>query len=123
MIMDVKSAFLYGKVKRTVYIELPKEDPRSRKGDTLGKLIKAMYGTRDAPQIWQEVVKEKMKKLGFLVSMLHPSVYYHPIRKVYILAHVDDFLCLGPDEHLEWFLSGINKRVHSVQNNFELRPE
>ena len=68
MIMDVKSAFLYGDVKRNLYIELPVEDPHSSSGNIVGQLNKAMYDTRDAPQIWQEVVEHKMTSLGFTHS-------------------------------------------------------
>ena len=75
MIMDAKSAFLYGSVKRDIYIELPSEGLHSRSGRIVGKLNKAMYGTRDAPQIWQEVVEAKMTGLGFRASILHPSIY------------------------------------------------
>ena len=56
MVLDVKGAFLHGKTKRNVYIWLPSEDPRSQEG-LMGKLNKAMYGTRDAPQVWQEEVR------------------------------------------------------------------
>ena len=53
MVIDVKGAFLYGKTKRNVYIWLPSEYPNSQMG-FMGKLDKAMYGTRDAPQVWQD---------------------------------------------------------------------
>jgi hypothetical protein len=33
-----------------------------------------MYGTRDAPQIWREVVAEVMMRLGFKASLHHPSI-------------------------------------------------
>ena len=74
MTMDVKSAFLYGDVKRDIFIGLPIQDPRSHSGNLIGKLNKAMYGTRDAPQIWQEVLESKMNEIGFSSSNLHPSV-------------------------------------------------
>ena len=61
-----------------------------------------MYGTRDAPQIWQEVVESKMKSLDFQASGLHPSVYCHHKRGIILLAHVDDFLCMGSDLDLKW---------------------
>ena len=63
MILDVKGAFLYGEAKREIYIQLPIEDRMSHTGRYLGKLNKAMYGTRDAPQIWQEVVEGKMRSI------------------------------------------------------------
>ena len=61
MVMDVKCAFLYGEIRRNVYIELPHTDPRYGDGSVVGKLKKAMYGTRDAPQIWSQVVQEAME--------------------------------------------------------------
>ena len=43
MLADVKTAFLYGDARRSLYVELPPEDPLSASG----KL--ELYGTRDAP--------------------------------------------------------------------------
>ena len=54
MVLDVSCAFLYAPIKRTVYIELPEEDQKSQTGEWVGKLEKALYGTRDAPQAWLE---------------------------------------------------------------------
>ena len=51
LLLDIKKAFLYGKISRNVYIELLAEDPMSEGGGghLVGKMDKAMYGTRDAP--------------------------------------------------------------------------
>ena len=57
MVMDVKCAFLYGDMRRSVYIELPHTDPMYGDKNMVGKLKKSMYGTRDAPQIWAEHVR------------------------------------------------------------------
>ena len=73
MVIDVKGAFLYGKTKRNVYIWLPSEDPNSKLG-LMGKLDKAMYGTRDAPQVWQEEVRGTMKSLGFGECVTQPGM-------------------------------------------------
>ena len=54
MLLDVKKAFLYGAIQRKVYIEVPSEDPERKGGQMVGMLHKAMYGLRDAPQVWQE---------------------------------------------------------------------
>ena len=56
MIIDVKCAFLYGWMKRRVYIELPSQDPLSSQGNLARLLNKAMFGTRDAPRIWSNEV-------------------------------------------------------------------
>ena len=47
MVNDVRRAYFYAKIKRDVYIELPKEDKDHDSG-LLGKLRLCLYGTRDA---------------------------------------------------------------------------
>ena len=44
---NVKTAFLYGDARRSLYVELPPEDPLSASGRYVGKLDRAMYGTRE----------------------------------------------------------------------------
>ena len=109
MILDVKSAFLYGKMKRNVYIELPTQDRYSMYPDMVGHLEKAMYGTRDAPLIWQEEVRRVMGELGFEASMHQPAVYHHPGRDMDVVVHVDDFLCTGSDPDLKWLFEELKK--------------
>ena len=67
LVLDIKRAFLYGEIEENIYIELPDEDVMKSKG-YVGKLIKAMYGTRAAPQVWQDVVRRTMVRLGFTPS-------------------------------------------------------
>ncbi len=40
MLIDVKKAFLYGQINRTVFVELPAEDPMSKTGLCVGQLEK-----------------------------------------------------------------------------------
>ena len=63
MVLDIKRAFLHGYCTRSIYVELPESE--SEGGKYVGKLIRALYGTRDAPLAWQTVVKKDMKELGF----------------------------------------------------------
>ena len=65
MALDFSKAFLYGLVDREVYIELPEEDGRRNGGANIGLLLKSMYGLRDAPQIWQRVVRQMLLDRGF----------------------------------------------------------
>jgi hypothetical protein len=108
MLLDVKCAFLYGEAKRIVYIELPPEDLNYRCGKYYGLLEKAMCGARDAPQIWQEVVAEVMVRLGCEASLHHPSIYFHPERKIRVIAHADDFLCAGDEVQMDWLYNELS---------------
>ena len=98
--MDVKCAFLFAPAKRKIYIELPSRDPRSSRR-VVGVLNRALYGTRDAPQLWGEEVKRKMIALGFTSSTLQPSVYHHKERDIMVVVHVDDFLASGEQDQLD----------------------
>ena len=58
----------------------------------MGKLVRALYGTRDAPLAWQTVVKSDMKDMGFHECKVTNGVFTHPERDLRVVAHVDDFL-------------------------------
>ena len=53
MAMDIKRAFLHAPMHREVYVRLPAEALEEGEEPCVGLLLKAMYGTRDAPQHWQ----------------------------------------------------------------------
>ena len=109
MALDVKRAFLHGQARRHLYIKLPKEDPRADGGHTIGRLLKSMYGTRDAPQIWAGEVKKTMEALGFRVCRINPCIFYHETWEMQVITHVDDFLCCGSRGGLEWFRDELQK--------------
>ena len=102
MVVDVRKAFLYGRMHRTVYIELPPEDPKAEGWKYVGRLRRAMYGTRDAPAEWQKVVSKVMKELNFVPSSTTPCLYCNPSRNLRVIIHVDDFLCSGREGQLNW---------------------
>jgi len=106
--MDVKRAFLYGDIEEEIFIELPDEDPKKAMG-YIGRLLKAMYGTRSAPLVWQKMVRKTMARLGFHACMTIPCLYYHKDRDIYLVAHVDDFLCSGEPEDLKWIIDELQK--------------
>ena len=115
MVMDVKRAFLYGNIEESIYIELPEEDPKKKQG-YVGKLIKAMYGTRAAPQVWQKVVRKVMTGMEFTASRKYPNIYYHKNRDLKVMTHVDDFLCSGAKDDLKWLEAELSKE-------FEIKSE
>ena len=102
MCLDVSCAFLYALVVRDLFIEIPQADPRSHDHNLVGRLRKALYGTRDAPQLWQRTLGKVLRELGFSSSKLQPGVFRHKERDIIMVTHVDDFLVAGPPEELEW---------------------
>ena len=109
MVLDVKCAFLYAKTQRSIYIELPSRDPRAG-GSVVGQLQRALYGTRDAPQLWGAEVQRVMLLLGLRPSVLQPSVYIHDEKQIMVVVHVDDFLCTGDGEALKQLCSDLSQK-------------
>ena len=120
MVMDVRCAFLHGEIQRSVYIELPHTDPRYGDGTLVGKLKKAMYGTRDAPQIWAEVVRSTLDRLGHKQSAFQPAVYYNLEKDVIVVVRVDDFLCTGDGKALEELHVKLSKAFEIKQKTLSM---
>ena len=79
---------------------VPQEDPRSSNPNLVARLIKSLYGTRDATQLWARHVGKTLRGLGYAETKGAPGVYYHKEKDVEITLHVDDFLVVGEEEHL-----------------------
>ncbi|GJS26895.1 putative ribonuclease H-like domain-containing protein [Tanacetum coccineum] len=63
--MDVKSAFLYGKIEEEVYVCQPLgfEDPNNL--NKVYKVVKALYGLHQAPRAWYETLAKYLLDNGF----------------------------------------------------------
>ena len=73
--MDVKSAFLNGKIEEEVYVAQPPgfEDPKHP--DMVYKLNKALYGLKQAPRAWYDTLKYFLKSKGFIPGSLDPTLF------------------------------------------------
>jgi len=88
----VRRAYFHARARREVYVKLPAEDFEE---GMCGRLNKAMYGTRDAAQNWEEEYTEFMREWGFVTGVSNPCVMYHPERGVRAVVHGDDFAIAG----------------------------
>ena len=114
MIMDVKRAFLHAAIKGEMFIELPEEAMEGESRDMIGLLKRAMYGTREAPQCWQEHITAIIVGMGFKEGKANPCVFHHPQRDVTISVHVDDLLCAGTEVELRRLQADLQKHFEST---------
>ncbi|GJY53862.1 retrovirus-related pol polyprotein from transposon TNT 1-94 [Tanacetum coccineum] len=56
--MDVKSAFLNGKISKEVYVQQPPRFESSEFPNHICKLDKALYGLKHAPRVWYETLSK-----------------------------------------------------------------
>ena len=108
---DVKSAFLQGsRLERIVHVLPPKEAEAVGK---LWRLLKCLYGLKDASRQWYLKVKGKLKELGFQKSS-HDAALFYLIKdgklQGFIGLHVDDFLHAGN----QFFNSQIMPKILSI---------
>ena len=75
----------------------------------MGRLKRAMYGTRDAPLIWQKTLRKVLNNLGFQNSVTTACLYFHKGRDLQVVAHVDDLLVTGELTELEWLSQALAK--------------
>lgn len=97
--MDVKTAFLNGKLEKPVYMEIPEGYKGKENLDEkyVCKLIGALYGLKISPRRWYERFRVVMKKLYFEIYEFQPCIFTW--RKngkfVILLLYVDDILMVG----------------------------
>ncbi len=69
--IDVRRACFHAEARRDIFVNLPKEDPQHGSGKC-GRLIRAMYGTRDAAQNWEYAYVDFMESAGFVRGIVNP---------------------------------------------------
>jgi len=105
--IDVRRAFFHAPCRREVYVDLPAED---QEPGMCGKLVMAMYGTRDAPQNWEFEYTDFMNGLGFVSGKSTPCLFFHEPRNLRVVVYGDDFTVLGSEQELDWFRKQMKKR-------------
>ncbi|GJY98008.1 putative ribonuclease H-like domain-containing protein, partial [Tanacetum coccineum] len=92
--MDVKSAFLDGKIEEEVYVCQPLgfEDPEFP--DKVYKVEKALYGLHQAPRAWYETLSTYLLDNGFQRGQIDKTLYIKRVKGDILLVQVyaDDII-------------------------------
>ena len=62
--LDVKSAFLNGEIKEEVYVLQPEGFEKENQRYKVYRLLKALYGLRQAPRAWYARLRKFSGKVG-----------------------------------------------------------
>lgn len=105
--MDAVTAFLQGKLDEEVYMNQPEgfDDNSGR----VCKLIKAIYGLKQASRQWNQKLDTALKSFGFKQSVADPCVYFDNDINIIIAVYVDDFLIFYRNQEQ---LTAVKKMLH-----------
>ena len=101
---DFHSAFLNGEFgeNEEIYMEQPPGYEEENRREYVLRLLKTIYGLRQASRKWYEIVCRLMTELGFTRSESDPAVFYwhEGNDRMVIVVHVDDCTIVGNSQEL-----------------------
>lgn len=105
--LDINNAFLHGDLVEEVYMSLPSSfhskggclTSASSSTPTVCKLVKSLYGLRQASRQWSTKVSSTIQQLGFIQSQVDHSLFVYAKGPLFtaLLAYVDDMVITGID--------------------------
>lgn len=106
--VDIIAAFLHALIKELIYIHLPEGCQEAGK---CGRLNKTLYGLKQSPREWFEVLTKFLKSIGFTQTHADVSVFHKDY--IFILIYVDDILILAKNH------AGITTFLDELKKSFD----
>ena len=112
--MDFQAAFCQGKdIERELYLNPPSDIRKQNPGYVL-KVIKRIYGLKDASRGWVIEVRDFLLQAGCVQSDMDKAVFYYKNEKGEIIGmcvtHIDDFLYCGTPQFHEEVIQKVKDR-------------
>jgi len=97
--MDVKMAFLNGKIEEEVYIEQPEGFETFDRESHVYRLKRALYGLKQAAHAWYTKIDIYFTGLGFTKSEAYANLYHIMVygKPLIIVLYVDNLNLIGDD--------------------------
>lgn len=115
---DVKTAFLNGVIKETIYMKQPPGFIVKGKEDYVCLLKKSLYGLKQAAKSWNDAINETLISFGFKQSESDNCLYFQRFDNdnwCFLLIYVDDILITATNDKI---LKSIERDISST---FEMR--
>ena len=98
--IDVSNAYIEAKIDKLIHMKLPKELFSWPDGSpVIVRLKKSLYGLKQAGELWNSLLNEKLIALGFTRCMHDKCIYYQRNQETgtvtFIVVYVDDVLFVG----------------------------
>jgi hypothetical protein len=116
--LDVKTAFLHGKLEETIYMQQPKGFEIEGKEDHICLLKKSLYSLKQSPQQWYKRYDSFMVGHDYFRSQYNSCVYFKNLGNdsfIYLLLCVNDMLIAAKD------MFEINRLKKELHGEFEMK--
>lgn len=115
---DIKTAFLNGTIKETIFMKQPEGYEEKGKVHHVCLLKRSLYGLKQAANSWNEAINETLLTFGFKRSKYDNCLYYKNYTDgsiCMILIYVDDLLITGSNQTV------IDDISRDISTTFEMR--
>jgi len=112
--LDAVNAFINAELDEIIYLKAP--EGFYPKGTVL-LLLRALYGLKRAPLLWNIHLSKTLKNLGFNKINEDQCLYIHPMSCIIIFFYVDDILVLSPQSAYE----DSQTVIQQLQRTYEVR--
>ena len=120
--VDYTNAFAQADLKEEVYLEYPKMFAPKSGANVVLKLLKSLYGLRQAPRTFFEKLRDGLLERGYVQSENDPCLFMK--KGILCVVYVDDTIFAGADSSIleeEIRLLGVNDTEQ--RHSFQLRNE
>ena len=96
--VDFVMAYPHAPIEYDIYMELPQgiETVKGNSKDYVLKLLKNIYGQKQAGRVWNSFLVEKLTSIGFQPSLIDDCVFFRG--DVIFMVYVDDGIFIGNDD-------------------------
>ena len=118
--VDISTAFLNGEMEEEVYMKIPEGlgvEGTEEKGEWVVRLLKAIYGLKQAGRMWAKKLHEVLTSLGFIRTECEHSFYIYEREgiKVFVPVYVDDLTIASNSK------TAISQLKSDLTTHFKLR--
>ena len=99
-VFDVRRAYFYAEEKRDTFVELPDYVPAGFRATHVGKLRKALYGTRPAAASWGDELRKGLVSCNLTVGTVSRCCFHNKLRSVAGAVHGDDIFVASPRQDI-----------------------
>ncbi|GJQ88018.1 hypothetical protein Trydic_g12942 [Trypoxylus dichotomus] len=109
---DIKTAFLYGELEETIFMNMPKGYPRANK---MCKLKKSLYGLKQAPLKWNELFTSFLSKNGLKALETQRCVFKNNDGTLILVIYIDDGILIGNN------VNQMNELLSKLEYEFKMK--